>query len=67
MGEQYHCPVVDIYSNLNAISKKGYTLPSGQLLTTAFLGGIFSLDGVHPTNSGHAILANYFIDAINKS
>jgi len=66
MGEQFHCPVVDVYGDLNTISKKGYTLPGGQLLTTAFLGGIFSLDGVHPTYSGQAIVANYFIDAINK-
>ncbi len=28
-------------------------------------GGLFSLDGVHPTNQGHAILANAFISAIN--
>jgi lysophospholipase L1-like esterase len=66
VAEQFHCPIVDIYGNLNKIAKSGYTLPSGQLLTTAFLGGIFSLDGVHPTFSGQAIVANYFIDAVNK-
>jgi lysophospholipase L1-like esterase len=35
--------------------------------TTAFLGGIFSLDGIHPTNTGYAIVANKFIDTINAS
>jgi hypothetical protein len=28
-------------------------------------GGLFSLDGVHPNPRGQAIMANYFIDAIN--
>ncbi len=28
-------------------------------------GGLFSLDGVHPTSRGYAILANKFIDVIN--
>jgi lysophospholipase L1-like esterase len=35
--------------------------------TTAFLGGVFSLDGIHPTNTGYAVIANAFIDTINSS
>ncbi len=35
--------------------------------TTSFLGGVFSLDGVHPTNTGYAVVANKFIDTINAS
>jgi len=34
-------------------------------LTTRYLGGIFSLDGIHPTRTGNALVANAFIDAIN--
>jgi len=34
-------------------------------LTTRYLGGIFSLDGIHPTRTGNALIANTFIDAIN--
>ncbi len=30
-------------------------------------GGIFSLDGIHPTNTGYAILANATIDVINAA
>lgn len=56
--------VVDIHSVLNTLSTNGYTLP-GIHLTTAFLGGLFSLDGIHPTNTGYAILANAFINSIN--
>jgi len=56
--------IVDINGVLNNLSKNGYNLP-GRHLTTAFLGGLFSLDGIHPTNTGYAILANTFITAIN--
>lgn len=35
--------------------------------TTAYLGGLFSLDGIHPTNTGYALVANQFIDTINAS
>ena len=32
-----------------------------------FLGGFFSLDGIHPTNTGYAVVANTFIDAMNAA
>lgn len=32
-----------------------------------FMTGLFSLDGVHPSNIGHALIANEFIRVINKS
>jgi lysophospholipase L1-like esterase len=35
------------------------------VLTTHYLGGLFTLDGVHPTRTTHALIANAFIDAIN--
>ncbi len=35
--------------------------------TTAYLGGLFGLDGIHPTNTGYALVANQFIDTINAS
>jgi lysophospholipase L1-like esterase len=34
-------------------------------LTNRYLGGVFSLDGIHPTRTGNALVANAFIDAIN--
>lgn len=34
-------------------------------VTTRYLGGMFSLDGIHPSRTGHALVANAFIDAIN--
>jgi hypothetical protein len=38
----------------------------GASLSTRFLGGIFSLDGVHPSNTGHGLAAYFFIDALNR-
>lgn len=63
---QFGVPVVDIHSILADIDANGYTLSNGQVLTTAFLGGIFSLDGVHPTYTGQAIVANAFIQKMNE-
>jgi len=39
----------------------------GKPLTNTFLGGMFSLDGVHPSNIGHALVANEFIRTINQA
>jgi hypothetical protein len=38
----------------------------GAPLTTRFLGGWFSLDGVHPSNIGQTVAAMFFIDALNR-
>jgi lysophospholipase L1-like esterase len=38
---------------------------NGKQLNTHFLGGLFSLDGVHPTNTGYALIANNFIRILN--
>ena len=43
---------------------RGY-VTLGQRLSTEFLGGVFSLDGIHPTYTGHALIANEFIRALN--
>ncbi len=45
-----------------SISSNGYTL-SSSLVT----GGAFSLDGVHPTARGYAIIANEFMKAIDAT
>jgi lysophospholipase L1-like esterase len=42
------------------VNANGYTLTS-----TYVTGGAFSLDGVHPSPRGYALIANKFIEAIN--
>jgi phospholipase/lecithinase/hemolysin len=57
--------LVDIHSLLTKIKKNGFQI-GNQRLTADFLGGIFSLDGIHPTNTGYAILADTFIKELNR-
>jgi phospholipase/lecithinase/hemolysin len=63
-ANQVGAVVVDINGLLSTIAANGYDV-AGRHLTTNFLGGIFSLDGIHPTNSGYAIMANQYISAMN--
>jgi lysophospholipase L1-like esterase len=62
---KYGIPLVDIYT----LSRQWYengAMVGGRHLTTEWRKGIFSLDGIHPSNTGHAMIANEFIDVINK-
>lgn len=57
--------VADMYTFLNDIKAHGL-VTDGITLTSNFIsGGIFSLDGVHLTPRGYALVANQFIKAIN--
>ena len=47
------------------LNDRGYVV-NGRRLTTAFLGGLFSLDGGHPSLTGHAIIANEIIKTMNR-
>lgn len=62
--------VVDINSVFNQIRANdftGGTVYNGVTFRTTFVtGGLFSLDGVHPTNQGQAIIANEFLKVINS-
>jgi GDSL-like Lipase/Acylhydrolase len=58
--------LVDIWSLVNHLAANGVEV-GGQRLTTAFGGGLFSMDGVHPTNTGNAIIANEFIKTMNRT
>ncbi len=45
----------------------GGTVFNGRVFTTTFVtGGLFSLDGVHPSSQGQGIIANEFIKVINS-
>jgi lysophospholipase L1-like esterase len=56
--------LVDIHALTDELKEEGLVV-GGQKLTLDFLGGLFSLDGVHPTNTGYALFANKFIHALN--
>ncbi|HXE12349.1 MAG TPA: SGNH/GDSL hydrolase family protein [Bryobacteraceae bacterium] len=62
----YHAVMVDLFHLVDQLYVNGYTV-GNRKLTSDFLGGLFSLDGIHPTNTGYAIMANEFIKAINQA
>jgi hypothetical protein len=39
----------------------------GVCCTEVFLGGLVSFDGLHPSNTGYALISYYFIQAINSA
>ena len=58
--------VNSIFNNLRAADFTGGTLINGITFKTLYVsGGLFSLDGVHPSNQAHGIVANEFIKVIN--
>jgi lysophospholipase L1-like esterase len=65
LASSYGIPVVDIYSLVNNLADKGIVV-HGQRLTTEPRGGLFSFDGLHPSDTGYAIVANEFIHTFNR-
>jgi hypothetical protein len=58
--------VIDTHALFNEIVAHGYEVGGGIVITSAFLtGGLFSADGVHPSNIGNAIVAKEIIDHLN--
>ncbi|MDR6943512.1 SGNH/GDSL hydrolase family protein [Mucilaginibacter pocheonensis] len=58
--------VFDAFTFLNNVKANGLVVDGVSLNSGFISGGIFSLDGVHLTPRGYAIVANEFIKAINK-
>jgi lysophospholipase L1-like esterase len=57
--------VVDVYGLFQQIEQTPPTF-FGVPLTVRFNGGLLSLDGVHPSDIGHALSANAFIQTANQ-
>ena len=66
LATAYDIAFVDANSLLVELNQNGFPLADGSFVTADFgTGGGFSLDGVHPSPRGYAILANAFAEAIN--
>ncbi|MCR9265081.1 MAG: G-D-S-L family lipolytic protein [Flavobacteriaceae bacterium] len=66
LATAYDLAFVDANSLLNDLKTTGFPQTDGSVVTATFAtGGGFSLDGVHPSPRGYAILANAFTAAIN--
>lgn len=59
-------PVVDINTRFSEIVANP-PMFFGRPLTKMMLGGVFSHDGVHPSNVGQGIVANEFIKVLNQA
>ena len=64
VAQQLGLGVVDMNSYLKEI-QPGFIYDGEALGATYISGGAFSLDGVHPTDKGYALIANQFINEIN--
>ena len=65
-SQLYGAPLVDVHMLLDRLDLSGLRI-GNYVLSTQFLGGIFSLDGIHPTNTGHALVANHVLRAIDQT
>ena len=64
LADQYDLALVDINSYFDEI-KNGVVYDGVSFSTSYITGNAFSLDGVHLTQQGYALIANQFIMAIN--
>ena len=62
----YNLAFVDTKKTMTQLSTGGIRFGNYQMTATYVTGGAFSLDGVHPSARGYALIANLFITAINK-
>lgn len=62
LAQLYDLGLVDVHTFYNTVVETGVPLADGSVVTDAYAtGGGFSLDGVHPSPRGSALLANEFI------
>lgn len=59
-------PVVDVNAKFSDMVVNPPVF-GGFPLSQNMLGGLFSLDGIHPSNIGHALVANEFIKTMNQA
>jgi hypothetical protein len=60
------CAVADMNAFFTMIKTQGGIVANGETFTADYVsGGLFSLDGVHPSSKGAGIVANKFIETMN--
>lgn len=65
MGADYSIPVADMRYHLQTILKDGTQYNAADFSYDFITGGFFSLDGIHFTGRGNAVIANHIINSIN--
>jgi hypothetical protein len=59
--------LVDANAIFDRIRAEGYEIGGLTLTASLLTGGIFSADGIHPSNIAHAIVADEIIQAVNAA
>jgi hypothetical protein len=59
--------LLDVHGIFEQVKAQGYDIGGIHLSADFPTGGIFSADGLHPTNIGYAVLADDWIQAINAT
>jgi lysophospholipase L1-like esterase len=59
--------VLDVNAIFSQLKQTGYDIGGLHVSADFPAGGLFSADGLHPTNIGYAVLADYWIQAINQT
>ncbi len=67
IATQYGLALVDLNAVMGTANTTGYIVDGITYTSTFVSGGVFSLDGIHATGRGSAIIANEFIKSINKT
>ncbi len=65
LAQEYNLAFVDVYSELNYYNEHTVYIDGIPFNTGFIKGNIFSLDGIHLCPRGNALVADYFIKAIN--
>lgn len=67
LAQLYNVGLVDVHSYYNTVVETGVPLADGSVVTAKYAtGGGFSLDGIHPSPRGSALLANQFLAVIES-
>jgi lysophospholipase L1-like esterase len=65
IAAEYGLAFVDSKKTMIQLSTGGVRFGNFQMTSSYVTGGAFSVDGVHPSARGYALIANIFIEAIN--
>jgi hypothetical protein len=66
-ARQYKVPVADMNTFFNTVALGGIAINATSNNAAFVRGNLFSLDGIHPTSRGYAVIANEFIKVINAT
>ena len=64
---QFGVPVADMNAYFSTVGMTGLSWGGATYGVQFVTGGLFSLDGIHPTQKGYAAVANQFIKTINSA